>query len=185
MDVLKRLPAVRLFLAFGLLLVFTSLRPGQALAHALLVRSDPPVNAQLRDPPGVISMFFSEAIERKISTARVLDSSQQRVDTGVEFDDQDAALMRVKVGAMKPGFYSVIWATLSKVDGHRISGSFPITVLNPDGSQPAGKAPASTAATTSGGGARVDRALTKWVLLLGGSLVVGGLAFGWVSDGLR
>src|SRR5690349_2091369 len=126
---MKRLPAGRAVAGLAAVVFFLLLfKPAPTLAPAIPVRSYPPGNAQLRDPPGVISMFFSEAVERKISTARVVDGSQQRVDTGVEFDDQDSALMRVTVGPMKPGFYSVIWATLSKVDGHRISGSFPITV---------------------------------------------------------
>src|SRR4051812_17529489 len=127
-----------------------------ALAHALLVRSDPPVNAQLRQAPTAITMYFSEAVEQKISTARVVDGNNKRVDTGVEFDSQDNALMKVNVGPMATGYYTVVWATLSKVDGHRISGSFPITVLNADGSKPAGQAPTATGGTTSGGGAKPD-----------------------------
>ncbi len=38
-------------------------------AHALLVRADPPVNAQLRsgEVPAVFTLYFSEALERAFS----------------------------------------------------------------------------------------------------------------------
>ncbi len=65
------------------------LAPRIAEAHAVLVRADPPVNSQLRDSPAQLKLYFSEAVEHKLSNIRVLNSDQKQVDTGVEFDDQD------------------------------------------------------------------------------------------------
>ena len=76
-------------------------------AHALLVRADPPINAQLREPPTVLTLYFSEALERKFSSVRVLDQDGKRVDDRVEFDDADQALMRVYLKTLTPGYVTV------------------------------------------------------------------------------
>ncbi len=152
-------------------------------AHALLVRADPPVNAQLRsgEVPAVFTLYFSEALERAFSDVRVLDADRTQAADGVEFDDSDDALMRVGVPPLAPGFYAIVWETLSKVDGHRITGSYPLTVLNADGSVPPGVAP-STMTGVSGDEARLAPVLTKWLLLLVGSLLVGAIVFAlWVA----
>ncbi|MEE9285689.1 MAG: CopD family protein, partial [Dehalococcoidia bacterium] len=68
-------------------------------------------------------------------------------------------------------------------DGHFIKGSFPITVLNPDGSEPAGARP-EVAGVTSGGEPTVDSVITKLVGLVGAVGLVGSLAFMvWVVAG--
>ena len=96
----------------------------QVVAHALLVSADPPVNAQLRQPPTVLSLSFSEPLERRFSGVRVVDQDGVRVDEGVEFDDNDDALLRVHLKPLSAGFVTVSWETVSVVDGHRISGSY-------------------------------------------------------------
>ncbi len=177
---------VVLILAIVVLVAARTFAPHAAEAHALLVRADPPVNSQLRAAPAQMSLYFSEAVERKISTIHVLDSDRKRVETGVEFDDQDNALMRVNLGPMAPGYYTVTWETLSRVDGHRIAGQYPITVLNQDGSLPPGTNPAATGvtATVSGVDAKPDRVVTKWALLLAGSVLTGAMIFTWVIGGI-
>jgi len=176
----KPVAGLLLVLAIAAVIALQTQRPSVVEAHAVLVRADPPANSQLREPRSVMTLYFSEPVERKVSTIQVVDSDKQRVDTGVEFDDQDDALMRVNLGQMKPGYYSVNWSTLSRVDGHRISGSYPITVLNPDGTTPPGTAPSAQAATVSGTNAKPDRAIARWALLLAGSVATGAIAFAWV-----
>ena len=105
-----------------------------AEAHALLVRADPPVNSQLREPPTVLTLYFSEALERSFSSVKVTDQNGKRVDERVEFDDADEALMRVYLSNVTPGYINVHWQNVSTVDGHRITGAYPISILNPDGS---------------------------------------------------
>lgn len=186
---MRLLPPALIILAVALSLVMAlQLRAaGVAEAHALLVRADPPVNSQVREPPAVMTLYFSEGVERRVSTVRVVNADKQRVDTGVEFDDSDDALMRVKLTELQPGYYSVIWETLSKVDGHRIAGQYPITVLRPDGSLPPGIDPnqSGVAAQVSGTEAKPERVVTKWALLLAGSVVTGAVAFSWVVSGIQ
>jgi copper transport protein len=144
-------------------------------AHALLVRADPPVNSQLREHPTELTLYFSEPLERRFSSVRVTDQDGQRVDQEVTFDDTDNALMRVSLGDLSPGFITVNWETVSAVDGHRITGSYPITILNEDGSVAA--QPPSSSSSVAGDEADPFRVVTKVTLLIAMSLVAGGLAF--------
>ncbi|HEX5370688.1 MAG TPA: copper resistance CopC family protein, partial [Dehalococcoidia bacterium] len=123
-----------------------------AEAHALLVRSDPPSNATLRQPPTMLTLYFSEPLERKFSDARVVDQKGADLTDHIDFDDTDKALMKVFLKPVQPGYLSVEWETVSAVDGHRVSGSYPLTVLQPDGSQPAGT-PIEAGSSVSGANA--------------------------------
>ncbi len=108
-------------------------------AHALLARADPPINASLRESPTRITLFMTEQLQRSHSSVQVLDSNGQRRDIGeTEFSDAVPTQMGVRVLRLDPGVYTVVWETLSEVDGHTWTGSYVFSVLNPDGSAPAG-----------------------------------------------
>jgi len=108
-------------------------------AHALLARADPPINASLRESPTRITLFMTEQLQRSHSSVQVLDSGGQRRDIGdTEFSDAVPTQMSVRVLRLDPGIYTVVWETLSEVDGHTWTGSYVFSVLNPDGSAPAG-----------------------------------------------
>ena len=112
---------------------------GGASAHALLSRSDPPINAALRESPSAVTLFMTEPLERGYSSVRVLDGRGQRRDVGgTEFSEANPTQMRVNVLRLEAGVYTVAWRTLSKIDGHTWNGSYTFSVLNPDGSAPAG-----------------------------------------------
>ncbi|HZQ34491.1 MAG TPA: CopD family protein [Dehalococcoidia bacterium] len=157
------------------LLPFAGAAPVQA--HAVLIRSDPAQNARLTASPAKIDLFFSEALDHKFSTISVRDTSGGRHEKGPVAFTSDPTEMTVGVSSLSPGFYTVAWTTVSAVDGHRLDGTYPITVLNPDGSTPAGVAPA---ASSGGGGAPgvspFDSAL-RWLLLLGLIGITGGFGF--------
>ncbi|MDE2987854.1 MAG: CopD family protein [Chloroflexota bacterium] len=123
----------------ALLMVLCS--PEDANAHALLARADPPINASLRESPTRITLFMTEQLQRSHSSVQVLDSAGQRLDIGeTEFSDAVPTQMSVRVLRLDPGVYTVAWETLSEVDGHTWTGSYVFSVLNPDGSAPAGGA---------------------------------------------
>ena len=161
--------------ALGAVAFFTREPSTPADAHALLVKADPPVNSQLRDPPEELTLYFSEPLERKFSSVRVIDQDGNRVDQSVTFDDTDKALMRVQLSDLKPGYITVNWQTVSAVDGHHITGSYPITILNQNGSVAA----TPPAATSSVAGDQADpvRVVTKAAILIAASLLVGALVF--------
>ena len=121
----------------ALLGVLLSTQPADA--HALLARADPPINASLRESPTRITLFMTEQLQRTHSSVEVLDSAGQRRDIGeTEFSEEVPTQMGVRVLRLDPGVYTVVWETLSEVDGHTWTGSYVFSVLNPDGSAPAG-----------------------------------------------
>jgi putative copper export protein/methionine-rich copper-binding protein CopC len=151
-------------------------------AHALLVRSDPPQGARLPDPPREVTTWFSEPLEPGVSSLRVLDGSGRPVDMGsVYFDPADSTKMSVALrDEVGPGFYSVIWETLSRIDGHFRFGSFAFLVLNPDGSEPTGPRPTSLPSGSGSPGSEAESALTKFAGLAGAVMLIGSLAFALV-----
>lgn len=166
--------AAVLFIAFAA----WSQTPGSAEAHATLVRSDPPVNARLTEPPTIVTAFYSESLDSRLSSMQVVDGAGTRFDTGEMTFGPDSGQMSVMVEALEPAFYAVQWETLSSVDGHLLKGSIPFTILNPDGSEPAGSRPS----TESDSGYSITSAkpldvITKWINIVGAVLLVGGVAF--------
>jgi methionine-rich copper-binding protein CopC len=81
---LEMKPGWPLPLVLGGLLVMLAVlaRPGSAEAHSLLVRSDPPQGARLRQPPTEVVAWFSEPLQPGVSTLWVLDGAGNRVDLG-------------------------------------------------------------------------------------------------------
>src|SRR2546425_12178299 len=82
-----------------------SLAPGQAEAHAVLVRSDPPVNARLQDAPTMITTFFSESLDTRLSSIHVVDGTGKQLDSGEVSFGPDPAQMSIGVSQLQPGFY--------------------------------------------------------------------------------
>ena len=155
-----------------------SLSSGSAEAHATLVRSDPPVNARLSDSPTAVTAFYSESLDSRLSSMKVFDGAGRRVDSGEMTFGPDPTQMSVVVEKLEPTFYAVQWETLSSVDGHLLKGSIPFTVLNPDGTEPAGPRPlAEVASGYSITSAKPEDVVTKWINILGAVLLVGGLGF--------
>ncbi len=123
-----------------------------ASAHALLIRSNPPANAQLAQSPTQIDLWFSESIEPHFSSVRLLDTKGATIPIGTPIlDPADHKHLTVPLDNLAPGIYTVAWQNLSQVDGHEWFGSFPITVLNADGSRPLGSPLGSAAVTGSQG----------------------------------
>ena len=152
-----------------------------ASAHALLARADPPINAALRESPTAVTLFMTEPLERDYSSVQVLDSAGQRRDIGAtEFSDADATRMRVNVLRLAPGIYTVVWRTLSQVDGHTWNGSYVFSVLNADGSAPEG-AGVVVDLGRSGPPTAADAAV-KAVGFAALTLFIGAVAF-WIAAG--
>lgn len=125
-------PAALVLVVLGLALLFG--KADTAVGHAALLSSDPPANAFLQQPPDRIALSFAEPLESKSSSITVLDASGQPI--AIPKASVNAASMTVSLPRLKPGIYNVLWANVSRVDGHAIRGSFPFTVMNPDGSLP-------------------------------------------------
>ncbi|MBV8986631.1 MAG: copper resistance protein CopC/CopD [Acidimicrobiia bacterium] len=117
-----------------------------ASAHALRISSTPDNGAVLKTSPADVTVTFSEVPDPALSSVRVLDSSGSAHQQGkaAAVPGQPATL-RVSLGHLDNGVYTVTWQTLSHVDGHIASGSFAFGV----GVSPAGAATVKAAVNKS------------------------------------
>ena len=114
-------------------------RTSGVAAHATLIQADPPANAYLQRSPPEIALAFAEPLDLGSSTIRLLDATGRPLSTGpVELSGSGLTLRLRLQGQLAPGIYNVLWTNISRVDGHALRGSYPFTVLEADGSLPAG-----------------------------------------------
>ena len=175
----KKITATGLPLALFAVALALLLSPLAARAHALLVRADPQPDAELTQPPEAIQFWFSEPLEETFTGARILDAAGTEIPTGApQFDPEDPNHLTLPLKSIEPGVYTVVWQTLSSVDGHEWVGSFPLTILNPDGTRPAGAAVEVRVNRQQGLPPLTDSFL-RWLSYLGAALLAGPLAVRW------
>ena len=95
-----------------------------AEAHAMLDHASPAVGSTVSTSPSQVTLYFTEQLEPKFSGAEVRKGAGNRVDRGVSVSGK---VMRVSVGSLAAGTYTVTWHVLS-VDTHKTQGSFSFTV---------------------------------------------------------
>jgi methionine-rich copper-binding protein CopC len=95
-----------------------------AQAHALLERASPAVGSTVASSPGAVTLYFTEKLEPKFSGGEVRGPGGARVDRGASVSGN---VMRLGVGGLRSGRYSVTWHALS-VDTHKTQGSFSFQV---------------------------------------------------------
>jgi copper resistance protein C len=95
-----------------------------AQAHAQLDHAVPAVGSTVASSPGQVTLYFTESLEPKFSGGEVRNASGARVDHGASVSGK---VMRLSVGSIPAGSYSVKWHALS-VDTHKTQGSFSFQV---------------------------------------------------------
>ena len=101
-----------------------------ALAHATLVKSDPPRRASLSSSPKQIQLWFNEKIEGSYASVTVLDSNKKSITENnpeVVLDDPKSVVLNIP--QMEPGRYTVQYRVMS-VDGHVIASSYDFSIKN-------------------------------------------------------
>ena len=139
-----------------------ALSPSPALAHALLVSSQPAAGQRLGTAPGVVVLEFSEPINPKLSRASVSDPIGRRFTGSVS----GGAEIRVALDTNAPGVYTVEWVSVSTLDGHVVRGSFRFGV----GVSPGGT---SETARTAPGAADLGLGVFRWIEYLSLLVAVG------------
>ena len=123
---------IRKITTFAISLAMLSLlfQVNSALAHATLVKSDPPRRASLSSPPKRIQLWFNEKIEGSYASVTVLDSNKKSITENnpeVVLDDPKSVVLNIP--QMEPGRYTVQYRVMS-VDGHVIASSYDFSIKN-------------------------------------------------------
>jgi methionine-rich copper-binding protein CopC len=115
---------VRFAVAFAMLACLST----NLFAHVTLSRSIPAAGSVVHGSPAEVRLWFSDAIEPRFSTVKVVDSSGRQVD---KHDDRveraTPTVLRVSLDSLAVGTYTVHWRVVS-VDTHVIEGRFMFSV---------------------------------------------------------
>ena len=114
----------------GLVMLSLLFQTNLVMAHATLVKSDPPRRASLSSPPKHIQLWFNEKIEGSYASVTVLDSNKNSITENspeVVLDDPKSVILNLP--QIEPGRYTVQYRVMS-VDGHVIESSFDFSVKN-------------------------------------------------------
>lgn len=144
--------------------------PPQARAHALLLRAEPENGATLPQPPEAITLTFTEEPEPAFSSIRVLDAAGHVVQAGPAPPVSGSPnTLRLPLAGLPAGVYTVIWRTVSRIDGHVTGGALAFGV---------GVTPVSTPPSDAGGPApSLLGGAARWLFYAG---VMGLMGCAWV-----
>jgi copper resistance protein C len=98
-----------------------------ALAHAFLMRANPPVGAEVHSSPPAVTITFTEAVEPDFSTIEI-QGPAGKIETGAPHTLQNGRQLAVSLPKLGPGNYTVVWHATS-VDTHKTEGKFTFTVV--------------------------------------------------------
>jgi len=121
--------------------------PALALGHAELDTASPADKSTVVGSPSEIVFTFTEAVDPKKSSLKLVDSSNAIVAQGSTVDPSDAKTMRLELPNLAPGVYTVRWTTASAVDGDIAHGLTTFTVTAP--TPPPSVAPSVTVAPSA------------------------------------
>ncbi|SEG24524.1 copper resistance CopC family protein [Nitrosomonas ureae] len=121
---------IRVVTVFAALLILLPLlfQASPAIAHATLVKSEPPRRAMLSTPPKQIQLWFNEKIEGSYASVTVEDSNKKLVTENMpETLTDDSKSVVLNLPQIQPGFYTVHYRVMS-VDGHVIESKYDFSV---------------------------------------------------------
>ncbi|HEV3313027.1 MAG TPA: copper resistance protein CopC, partial [Chloroflexota bacterium] len=166
----------RMVLAPLLVLGVLLMLPRGALAHALLLRSDPAPNSVVPSEPRVIHLWFSESIEPGVSKAIVWDVKRRMVNRSPERISRGRELSVSLKPGLPDGTYLVVWTSVSPDDGHVLQASFPFSIGHP-GRQPVIPGAAGTNQDFPPSLMGLAELASRWLVLLLSAVWLGLLLF--------
>src|ERR687883_1050166 len=99
----------------------------KAYGHAFTIRSDPSPSQSLPTPPAKVDVYFSEPIDLRYSTIKILDAGGKQVDNKDEHNiggDPASLSVTLPSSGLKDGVYTVSTKVLSATDGHVVDNAF-------------------------------------------------------------
>lgn len=154
-------PALRVAVLSVVVLSVTVVFVPVAWSHAAYQSSDPQPGARVDEPPGEITVAYTEP-PTNASTFRVLDGCDRSVADFSVLNDTITA----QVIDAQPGRWRVEWSVVSAVDGHLTRDNFSFTVRgNADCSQAAVPEETDVAPEGEGLGALLPIAIASFVIV--------------------
>jgi copper transport protein len=138
-----------------------------AYGHAFVTDSNPSQSQSVSTSPKLIDVFFSEPVDLRYSSMKVLDSTGKQIDLGqVHYKGSDESSMEVSVPVLKDGTYTVSTNVLSQIDGHVTDNAFVFGV---------GQAilPANLTSTSPSSTLYLPEAIARFPTLLAQVMIVG------------
>ena len=112
----------------SVLLLASLLSPITASAHAILVKSQPAKDEEVKVAPKQIDLWFNDPVRNEYKALAVIDSEGKRVDKrDVEQDMLDGSHIHATVEDLAPGTYTIRYRVVSQ-DTHIVTGKFQFTV---------------------------------------------------------
>ncbi len=162
--------ALALFALFAL--------PGQAAAHAHLVRAELAPDSRVLVKAATYRFWFDEALNSALSRIVIRDAQGRQVngDTG-HVDPANGEQLDVRLAALPDGVYSVYWTSDSALDGHVLHGFYTFTAGGSGAVAPSAASGAIAAPQNPTlDGPAVAAALAHWLVLAASALWTGALA---------
>jgi copper transport protein len=134
-------------------------------AHAFLESSDPTPSAVLPTAPQSVTLTFTEPLESSYSRAELFDATGAQVPGATSSIGPEPRSMIVQIPpGLSNGTYSLLWRTLSTVDGHTAQGYLPFTIGTAADVRVAAQ---PSAAVNSSALPEPALAVARWLALLG------------------
>ena len=103
--------------------------PIVALAHSFPEKETPSAGQKVASPPSEVAIDFDAPIEKLFAKLEVAGADGTNEAVGAPQVSDDGRQLSIKVGALKPGDYTVKWAVVC-IDTHHTNGSYIFTVAN-------------------------------------------------------
>ncbi len=171
-PVVKKLQVLALAVIL-LIAAWLALTPTTGVAHAELVRSDPPADGLAVTSPDQLSMTFTEEVVRDRPAPIITLLGESGAVVGSDplpiAESNDSHMLIAEIPDLERGTYTVSWEVTSATDGHTLSGAYAFRV---GGGLPPG------VATTSDATPAPWAVATRWLTFLGVAMVAGLFLFG-------
>jgi copper transport protein len=114
----------------GLMLLFFAAAPGQASAHAFLVKASPAADSTWQTSPSEVRLTFNERLEKQLYAVEVISPSGNSVTSAHAIISTDQKELSLPLPKLDDGYYTVTYRVIS-ADGHPVSGAYVFTAGQP------------------------------------------------------
>ena len=138
----------------------------KSYAHAFILRSEPQDGSSVASAPARVNVYFSDPIDIRYSSVKVLDSSGKQVDNkDLKNINGDESTLTVSLPSdLAHGSYTVSTKVLDATDGHVTSNAFTFGI---------GQAPVGSTTNKTSAQLQIPEAAARFPALVGQVMVVG------------